>query len=91
MSLGRIDRKDVRKKMDEVYKEAKPKEYVEKVDLVMREYRQIRNVKSDHKYYNEGIRYFILLLFNSLPVKYKTPMIRCLRFVRDTAYLISAL
>ena len=31
-SLGRLDRKDVRKKMDEVYKEAKPKEYVEKVD-----------------------------------------------------------
>ena len=32
LSLGRLDRKDVRKKMDEVYKEAKPKEYVEKVD-----------------------------------------------------------
>ena len=28
LSLGRLERKDVRKKMDEVYKEAKPKEYV---------------------------------------------------------------
>ena len=34
LSLGRLDQKDVRKKMDEVYKEAKPKEYVEKVDKV---------------------------------------------------------
>ena len=32
LSLGRLERKDVRKKMKEVYKEAKPKEYVEKVD-----------------------------------------------------------
>ena len=31
-SLGRLERKDVRKKMDEVYKAAKPKDYVEKVD-----------------------------------------------------------
>ena len=32
LSLGRLDRKDVRKKMDAVYKETKPKAYVEKVD-----------------------------------------------------------
>ena len=32
LSLGRLDRKDVRKKMDEMYKEAKLKEYVKKVD-----------------------------------------------------------
>jgi len=32
LSLGRLERKDVRKKMDTVYKEAKPKEYVEKVN-----------------------------------------------------------
>lgn len=32
LSLGRLNLKDFRKKMDEVYKEAKPKEHVEKVD-----------------------------------------------------------
>ena len=32
LSLGRLERKDVRKKMDAVYKEVKPKDYVEKVD-----------------------------------------------------------